>query len=192
VALTMPILAGTDGVEKMSKSLDNCIGVSESPRDMYGKTLRIPDGLIVPYFELTTDVSNAELVAIRKELASGANPRDLKRRLARTIVALYHSEVDARSAEEEFDRIFIQKSLPDEVEEITLAGDQVPPTILALLSQTKLAASNSDARRLIEQGGVTIDGEKVSNPLAPIPAVTEFIVKVGKRRFLKVLIAPRS
>ncbi len=192
VALTMPILAGTDGVEKMSKSLDNCIGVSESPRDMYGKTLRIPDGLIVPYFELTTDVSNAELVAIRKELASGANPRDLKRRLARSIVALYHSEVDARSAEEEFDRIFIQKSLPDEVEEITLAGDQVPPTILALLSQTKLAASNSDARRLIEQGGVTIDGEKVSNPLAPIPAVTEFIVKVGKRRFLKVLIAPRS
>ncbi|MEK6651288.1 MAG: tyrosine--tRNA ligase [Bacteroidota bacterium] len=192
VALTMPILVGTDGVEKMSKSLDNCIGVSESPRDMYGKTLRIPDGLIVPYFELTTDVSNAELVAIRKELAAGANPRDLKRRLARTIVALYHSEVDARSAEEEFDRIFIQKSLPDEVEEITLAGDQVPPTILALLSQTKLAASNSDARRLIEQGGVTIDGEKVSNPLAPIPAVTEFIVKVGKRRFLKVLIAPRS
>ena len=192
IAVTMPILAGTDGVEKMSKSLDNYIGVSDAPREMYGKTLRIPDALIVPYFELTTDVSNAELAAIRKDLASGTNPRDLKRRLARTLVGLYHSDADALAAEEEFDRIFIQKSLPDEVEEFSLDPDQLPTSILMLLSVTKLTASNGEARRLIEQGGVSIDGTKVTDPLASLPSVPEFILKVGKRRFLKVLMSPRS
>lgn len=192
VILTMPILVGTDGVEKMSKSLDNYIGVSDSPREMFGKTLRIPDSQIVTYFELTTDVSNADLVAIRKELASGTNPRDLKRRLARTLVGLYYSDADALAAEEEFDRIFIQKSLPDEVEEYTISSAHVPASILSLLTVTKLAASNGEARRLIEQGGVTIDGVKMTDPVGPLPSSSTFILKVGKRRFLKVLIAPRS
>ncbi len=192
VAITMPILTGTDGVEKMSKSLDNYIAVNDSPKDIYGKTLRIPDAQIVPWFELTTDVSNADLVAIRKSLAAGTNPRDLKRRLARTLVELYHSPDDAQAAEEEFDRIFIQKSLPDDVEETTLSADETPSTVLALLSQVKLAASNSEARRLIEQGGVTIDGEKVSDIHAAVPSKSEFIIKVGKRRFMKVVLSPRS
>ncbi|MCU0454593.1 MAG: tyrosine--tRNA ligase [Bacteroidetes bacterium] len=191
VALTMPILTGTDGVEKMSKSLDNYVGVSDTPKDIYGKTLRVPDTQIVPWFELLTDVTNAELVAIRKSLAAGTNPRDVKRRLARTLVALYHSDDDARAAEEEFDRIFIQKSVPDDLDETTLAPDEVPPTTHALLSQLKLAASNSEARRLIEQGGVTIDGEKVGGIHDPVPSKAEFVLKVGKRRFMKVIISPR-
>lgn len=192
VIITTPILVGTDGVDKMSKSLENYIGLSDSPRDMYGKTLRIPDSQIVPYFELTTNVSNAELVALRKELASGTNPRDLKRRLARTLVGLYYSDADAIAAEEEFDRIFIQKSTPDDVEEFTIPAGEIPTSVLALLHMTKLTASNGEARRLIEQGGVSIDGVKVTDPLAPVPSTQDFMLKVGKRRFLKVIVALRS
>lgn len=192
IALTMPILTGTDGVEKMSKSLDNYIAVNDPPKDIFGKTLRIPDAQIVPWFELLTDASNAELAAIRNSMSGGANPRDLKRRLARTLVAQYHSDDDARLAEEEFDRIFIQKSLPDDLEERTLAPEELPSSLLALLSQLKLAASNSEARRLIEQGGVSVDGEKVDGIHEPVPSKPEFVVKVGKRRFMKVIISPRS
>jgi tyrosyl-tRNA synthetase len=188
VTLTMPLLAGTDGVEKMSKSYDNYIGISDSPKDIFGKTLRIPDNLIYTYFELTTDVPNKELVTIKHQLDSGkTNPRDLKRRLARTLVELYHSAELAQKAEEEFDRIFVEKSLPDKVEDFKIAKGNNQTTIAALLVDSKLAASKSDARRLVEQGGVSIDGEKVSDFNAQIPRKPEFILKVGKRRFLRIL-----
>lgn len=187
VILTMPILPGTDGVEKMSKSLDNYIGISETPKDMYGKTLRIPDTLIYQYYELATGVLSADLARIKQQLADPAtNPRDLKRELARTIVRMYHDAAQAQQAEEEFDRIFIEKSVPDVIEEFRLPPNGSLKTMVALLTETKLAASKGEARRLIDQGGVSIDGERVPDANAAIPDTASFILKVGKRRFLKV------
>jgi tyrosyl-tRNA synthetase len=184
VILTMPILVGTDGVDKMSKSLDNYIGISDSPKDIFGKTLSIPDKLIHQYFELVTDVPKQELSSIQSELADAqTNPRDIKRRLARTLVRMYYSQASADEAEKEFDRIFIQKSTPENIEEFKRGTSS---TITALLTDAKLAASRSEARRLIEQGGVSIDDERVSEPNAELPEKDEFILKVGKRRFLKV------
>jgi tyrosyl-tRNA synthetase len=188
VILTLPLLVGTDGKEKMSKSYDNYIGISDTPKDIYGKTLSIPDSLIYTYFELTTDVPNKELKEIKKQLESRTtNPRDLKRQLARTLVGLYYDAEQARKAEEEFDRIFVEKNLPDEVEEFRLKDGNGIPNIMGLMVSSKLASSKSDARRLIEQGGVSIDGDKVTDFNAPLPAKSEFVIKVGKRRFLKVL-----
>jgi tyrosyl-tRNA synthetase len=185
VALMMPILAGTDGVEKMSKSLDNYIAVNDSARDIYGKTLSIPDSLIYQYFELATDVPKKELEEIKKFLENPKNnPRDIKRKLARSLVQLYYTKEAAHQAEDEFDRIFIEKSIPDNIEEFK-CNDSM--NILTLLTESKLVASKGEARRLIEQGGVTIDNERVSDPLSLLPDKVEFIVKVGKRRFLKVI-----
>ena len=185
--LTMPILVGTDGTEKMSKSLDNYIGISESPKDIYGKTLRIPDSLIYPYFELASDVSNRELGEIKQQLGSGINPRDIKRKLARDLVRLYYNPEAAAKAEEEFDRIFIQKDLPDEVQEFRLNLQNGESTVLNALTATQLASSKSEARRLVEQGGVSVDGVKVTDCNAALPAKGEFILKVGKRKFLKII-----
>jgi tyrosyl-tRNA synthetase len=188
ITLMMPILPGTDGVEKMSKSLDNSIGINEPPREIYGKSMRIPDPLIYAYFELTTDVSNKDLREIKNQLESkDTNPRDLKRRLARSLVTLYHNSETAQKAEEEFDRIFVAKTLPDEVEEFKIKPGNGVSSIALLLTATHLATSKSEARRLVEQGGVSIDGEKISDVNAPIPRKKEFVLKVGKRRFLKVL-----
>lgn len=187
VAITMPILPGTDGVEKMSKSLDNYVGISETPKQMYGKTLSIPDTLIYDYFVLTTNLSGDELAAIKKRLNDSlVNPRDLKRRLARTLVALYYDEDAARSAEEEFDRIFVKKDLPDEVPEYSISLGNGRISIMQLLAETKLVASNGEARRMIEQGGVSVDGQRISDYNAEIRITESIIVKVGKRRFLRV------
>jgi tyrosyl-tRNA synthetase len=184
VILMLPILAGTDGIEKMSKSLDNYIGVSDTPKDIYGKTLSIPDKLIYQYFELATDVPKKELLEIKKSLDNpNTNPRDMKRTLARTFVRMYHSQEAATGAEEEFDRIFVEKSIPDDIEEFMVS---TPMTITSLITEAKLVVSKSEARRLIEQGGVSIDGERVSDPNVLLPDKSEFILKVGKRRFLKV------
>jgi tyrosyl-tRNA synthetase len=184
VTLMMPILAGTDGVEKMSKSLDNYIGVSDTPKDIYGKTLSIPDKLIYQYFELATDAPKKELAEIKKSLDNPkTNPRDTKRTLARTFVRMYHSQEAATAAEEEFDRIFVEKSIPDDIEEFVVS---TPMTITALIAEAKLAASKGEARRLVDQGGVSIDTERVTDPNMLLPDRNEFILKVGKRRFLKV------
>lgn len=184
VTLMMPILAGTDGVEKMSKSLDNYIGINDTPKDIFGKTLSIPDSLIYQYFELATDVPVQDLSAIKKTLENPAiNPRDIKRQLARTLVRMYYTAELAKGAEEEFDRIFVEKSVPDDIEEFTLLSSM---TITNLLAEAKLASSKSEARRLIDQGGVSIDNERISDPNAILPERNEFIVKVGKRKFLKV------
>jgi len=185
VILTMPILVGTDGVEKMSKSLDNYIGVNDSPKEIYGKTLSIPDILIYQYFELVTDVPKDNLTVIKSSLDNvKTNPRDSKRQLARTLVRMYHSQAAADEAEKEFDKIFIQKSVPDNIEEFKRNKSM---SITTLLMDAKLVASKSEARRLIDQGGVSIDEERVTNPKLLLPEKDEFILKVGKRRFLKVL-----
>lgn len=187
VAITLPILAGTDGVEKMSKSLDNYIGINETPREMFGKTLSIPDNLIYDYFVLTTNVSLPELKLIKQSLDDPAtNPRDLKRRLAKEIVALYHSEEAAQAAQDEFDRIFVKKDLPDEIAEVSIETDNGAIGIIKLLMEIKLVASNSDARRMIDQGGVSVDGKKIDDAKAQIQIHNYVIVKVGKRKFMKV------
>jgi tyrosyl-tRNA synthetase len=184
VILTMPILVGTDGIDKMSKSLDNYIGISDSPKEIFGKTLSIPDNLIYQYFELVTDVPMNELAGIKSSLENvKTNPRDVKRQLARTLVRMYHSQFSANEAEKEFDRIFVQKSNPENIEEFKRSDSL---NIVTLLIEAKLAASKSEARRLIDQGGVSIDDERVTDPTMLLPDKDEFILKVGKRRFLKV------
>jgi len=186
VAVTMPILPGTDGVEKMSKSLDNYIGISEPPQQIYGKTLSIPDTVIYQYFLLATDASAAELEAVKRDLENPAhNPRDSKRRLARMLVAMYHGTDAAQAAEKEFDRIFVRKEMPDELPEFQLTAEG-PVGILRILTETKLASSNSEARRLIDQGGVMVDGSRVTEPTAEIKLGSGIVVKVGKRKFARV------
>ncbi len=188
VILTTPILAGTDGIEKMSKSLDNYIAITDPPNEIYGKTLSIPDKLIPDYFLLTTNVSDEEIGNLRKQLDDrGVNPRDLKRRLARELVALYHDEQSAHRAEEEFDRIFVAKEIPEDVEDFTIHTGNGKISIVELLTTTKMAGSNSDARRLVQQGGVTIDGKKISDVNFVLLLDREVILKVGKRRFLKII-----
>lgn len=184
VAIILPLLVGTDGVEKMSKSLDNYIGITDSPKDIYGKTLSIPDNLIYDYFLLTTDVGEEYLKKIKDQIT--AKPRDLKRQLARELVTFYWSKEAAEKAEEEFDKIFIRKDIPEDLEEYFLQTDSESIDIIQLLSETKLATSRSEARRLIEQGGVSIDGNKVSDINQIVSLTNSIILKVGKRKFLKV------
>ena len=188
VILTMPILPGTDGVEKMSKSLDNYIGISEPPDEIYGKTMSIPDSLIYTYFELVTDVSKEELNLIKQQLSDpSVNPRDLKRKLARTIVEQYYSKEAALQAEENFDKIFVRKEIPDEVIEV-FVNQESASNIISLLRSIGAAPSNSEARRLVDQGGVSINGEKIQNSNSPIQLQSGSILKVGKRKFYKLII----
>jgi tyrosyl-tRNA synthetase len=188
VILTMPILPGTDGVEKMSKSLDNYIGISDSPKEMYGRTLSIPDKLIYDYFLLTTNVVHEELTDIKHTLdGQSTNPRDLKRKLARTIVAMYHSQDAATAAEEEFDRIFVKKDVPDVIEEFRLPAGSAGGNIVSLLAETKLAASKGEARRLIEQGGVSLDGTRINDSNYELTVEQPAVLKVGKRKFLRLI-----
>jgi tyrosyl-tRNA synthetase len=183
--LTMPLIAGTDGIEKMSKSYDNYIGISESPNEIYGKTLSIPDNLIYTYLELATSISSDELSKIKKQLSDGnVNPRDIKRKLARTLVSTYYNESEAKFAEEEFDRIFIKKEIPDEINEFKLAEKKIG--ILDLITKVNFAPSRGEAKRLVTQGGVTIDGEKINDVNTEIVVKDGLILKVGKRKFVKL------
>jgi len=186
VILTMPLIVGTDGVEKMSKSYDNYIGISDSPKDIYGRTLSIPDSLIYNYFELATDVSKDELSEIKNKLEDGeTNPRNLKRLLARTFVRMYYDEQTAKNAEEEFDKIFIKKDVPDDIPEFNLSA--FPEiNIMDLIVKVEFAPSKGEARRLVMQGGVSIDGEKINDIKTSIKIKDGQILKVGKRKFAKL------
>jgi len=188
VILTVPLLTGTDGSEKMSKSLNNYIGITEPPNEIYGKTLSIPDKLIYTYFLLTTDVSLEKLEEVKKLLSEEkSNPRDLKRELARTLVRMYHNEEAAKSAEEEFDRIFIKKDIPDDIKEVALKMSNDGFGIVDLMLETSLVSSKSEARRLIQQGGVKVDNIKIADVNKRINKQEAFIVQVGKRKFIKVV-----
>ncbi len=187
VILTMPLLIGTDGIEKMSKSLDNYIGITDEPSQIYGRTLSIPDNLIYTYFELATNVSNQKLNEIKSALSDGkTNPRDLKRELARTLVEMYYDKESAVNAEKEFDNIFINKGLPDELEEFSI-GDKKEMNILDLIVLVNFAPSKGEARRLVIQGGVSVDGEKISDIQKIISLQKGMILKVGKRKFVKLV-----
>jgi tyrosyl-tRNA synthetase len=188
VILTMPLISGTDGVQKMSKSLENYIGISEPANEIYGKTLSIHDNFIYEYFELLTNVSRAELTRIKAALQDQSqNPRDLKRQLARELVTLYYSQEEAIKAEQEFDKIFVKKDIPDDIREFTLDTADPIIWIVKLMTASGLASSNSDAKRLIQEGGVSIDGERVTDIDLELSLDTAFVLKVGKRRFVKII-----
>ena len=187
VTLTMPILPGTDGVEKMSKSLDNYIGVNEAAREIFGKTMRIPDGLIYDYFLLTTNVTADDLAAIKKELADpSTNPSTVKRRLARTLVALYHSENEAANAEKEFNRMFKEKEAPEEIPEVALSAPEGKMGILQLLTDARLVGSKSEARRMVDQGAVSVDGVKINDQHAVVSIAGGIVLRVGKRGWCRI------
>lgn len=184
---TCPILEGLDGKEKMSKSLNNYIALTDEPSEMYGKVMSVPDALISRYFELATDVSDEELKSIAAELKGGKNPRDLKMRLARTLVTMYHDAKAAAGAEEHFVKLFSKKEIPDEIEEVAVSQPKMSVTLLIRLVPS--VKSNGEARRLIEGGGVRVNSKPLSDGTAmiEIPAKGEgLLLQIGKRRFLRV------
>ena len=185
VIITTPILEGTDGVEKMSKSYDNYIGLTDSPADQYGRTLSIPDDLIGRYFEFATEVSNDELENINNDLEQGkSNPRDLKRRLAREIVTMYHDKEAAETAEKDFDALFIAKDEPDDMPEYKLSA---PEKLVSVMVGNNLVSSNGEGRRLISQGGVKINKKKVDDIHTTLQPGEALVIKVGKRKFLRII-----
>ncbi len=185
VIITTPILEGTDGVEKMSKSYDNYIGLTDSPSEIYGRTLSIPDSLIGRYFEFATEVPNEKLTSINNDLENGtSNPRDLKRELARELVALYHDNDAALTAEKEFDALFIQKDEPDDMPEYKLAE---PEKLIGIMVKNGMVASNGEGKRMISQGGVRLDKEKVDDIHLTIGPGKNMVLKVGKRKFLRII-----
>lgn len=183
--ITVPILEGTDGNLKMGKSTNNYIGVNEAPKEMYGKVMSVPDKVITRYFELATSVPADEIKKIEESLKKGQNPRDAKMRLAREIVTIYHDEDAAKSAEQEFIEVFANKGLPTDIETKRLAADSI--NIVELLSQTNLTSSKSEARRLIDGGGVRVDNEKIESQDLVLSLEKEKLIQVGKRKFLKVI-----
>lgn len=182
VGVVMPILKGLDGVNKMSKSLGNYIGINEPPDEMFGKVMSISDELMWEYYELLTEFSVAEIERMK---SGGENPRNLKVNLAKLIINDFHSAEAAAEAEDEFNRRFVKKEIPDEIEEKVLTENKWK--LAKLLAETGVAASVGEARRLIEQGGVKINGEKAANINAEVEISAEgVLLQVGKRRFLRV------
>jgi tyrosyl-tRNA synthetase len=186
-AVITPLLEGTDGVQKMSKSLGNYVGIDEPPSEMFGKLMSISDDLMWRYYELLTDLSLTEIGWMRERARDGEdNPRDFKAALARRVVSDFHSDAAAEEAEAEFVRRFRNKETPDEIEEKTVEAREWK--LPRLLVETGLAPSMAEARRLVEQGGVRVDGERVSKTEAEVEVGSERapLIQVGKRRFLRV------
>lgn len=185
VVLTVPLLVGLDGAEKMSKSLGNHIALEDPPREYFGKTMSIPDALMWEWYLLLTDLSEDEIAERRREVQSGAlHPKKAKEELASLLTADYHGSAAAQTAATEFETVFTDGGLPDEIPLITLAG---AITLPSALSKANLVASKNDARRLIQQGAVTLDGEKTLDPFLELEPRTEpYLVKVGKRRFARL------
>jgi tyrosyl-tRNA synthetase len=185
--LTMPLLEGLDGVEKMSKSKNNYIGITEAPFEMFGKVMSISDELMWRWYDLVSARSNAEIARFKREAADGRNPRDIKVALAQEIVARFHSNAAAEQALAEFEARFKGNAAPEDMPEVTLAAPHGLP-IAQLLKQANLAPSTSEAVRNIEQGGVRINGEKVADRGAVIAPGTH-VVQVGKRKWARVILA---
>jgi tyrosyl-tRNA synthetase len=192
VAFTMPLLEGIDGVQKMSQSLGNYVGITEPPEEMFGKLMRIPDGLIVKYLRLCTGAPDEEAGGVERALADGSLPPvKAKRQMARAVVALYHGEAAAEAAEARFDTVHVEHALPEDVPEIPLPPGAVKNEVVwlpRLLVAAGLADSNADARRLIESGGVRIDQEPVTDPGAEYrpEELAGVVLQVGRRRFVRL------
>jgi len=186
VIITMPLLVGTDGKLKMSKSYGNYVGITDPPAEMFGKIMSIPDELILNYFQLATDKTDEEIALFARRLSGGENPRNIKAELARSIVALYHSPAAARHASEEFDRVFREKEPPTQMPEFPLPAPGV--NIIQVIVQSGLLPSKSEARRKLTEGAIYLDGQRISDPeLIVKPQDRPVILKVGKRRFLRLV-----
>jgi tyrosyl-tRNA synthetase len=188
--VTCPLLEGLDGVQKMSKSYDNFISVVDSPRDMFGKTMRISDELMFRWYELLTLTSPQELALMKTQVEQGQkHPRDLKVALAKFFITRFHSFSEAQQAEEEFDRVFAQKGLPDFIEEKEVPSGS-PKALVSLLTELGLTSSNSEAKRLIQGRGVEVDQEKVEDEKKHLDLIVghRYLLKVGKKKFLKIKI----
>lgn len=181
VVMTLPLLEGTDGVKKMSKSYGNAIGLNESPTDMFGKVMRVPDALLERYLQFASGLPREQWTEMKKK---SENPRDIKAALGEQIVALYHSAQAGKQAREEFDRVHRDKGLPDEIPTVTLAEKSWD--IVSLLKEAGLVASKGEARRLVEQGGVRIDQQKISDAAQKIDITKPVLVQCGRRKFAKV------
>ncbi|AXA75636.1 tyrosine--tRNA ligase [Achromobacter xylosoxidans] len=185
--LTMPLLVGTDGVEKMSKSKGNYIGISESPDSMFGKLMSISDTLMWRYFELLSFRSLEDIAALRQEIDGGRNPRDAKVMLAQEIITRFHSAKAAEDALAAFEARFRDGAIPEDMPEVSIGG--APVGILKLLREAGLVASGSEAQRNVEQGGVRVNGDRVEDKSLQLPAGT-YVVQVGKRKFARVKLNP--
>lgn len=184
VAVLSPILTGTDGVNKMGKSLNNYIAVFDPPNEKFGKVMSIPDSLILNYFRYAANTDDDSLAQIKLELEGGMNPMLLKKRLGREIVGFYHGECAAREAQEAFEKQFSKKEIPDEIPDYAIPGDSI--RVSRLLAESGLCASASEAKRLIAGGGVSVDGQKVASIDDEIEPQDGMIIKAGKRKFLRL------
>ncbi|MBN2620290.1 tyrosine--tRNA ligase [candidate division WOR-3 bacterium] len=186
VVMMLPILEGLDGVRKMSKSFDNYVGITESPKNMFGKLMSIPDELIAKYFELTTDAFPHKVEEYKTALKDGSmNPRDAKFDLAKTIVRMYHSPSAAQKAAEEFDKVFAKKEMPEDIKVYKLRQSQI--TIIDLLVETGLMGSRSEAKRKVREGAIDINGKRVDDIAYVVKLGKPVIVKAGKHKFIKVV-----
>ncbi len=192
VVITMPILEGLDGVQKMSKSLNNYIGIADPADDMFGKLMSISDDLMWRYFELLSFRPMTEINAWRLDCENGANPRNYKVKLAQEIIERFHDAAAAEKALENFEARFQRGAIPDEMDELTLSTENTGYSIANLLKDAGLASSTSEAIRMINQGAVKIDGEKVTDTKLEVPVETENVFQVGKRKFARVKIIATS
>ncbi len=184
VIITLPLLEGTDGIEKMSKSYGNDIGLTDTPEDMYGKSMSISDEMIEKYFILAADANTKTVSKVKKQLSdSSQNPRDIKRELARAIVQLYHGQNAAKEAEQYFDRVIVNKDVPDEMDQVELSIDT---QLIEVVTNEGLTSSKGEARRLIKQGAIRVDNEKITDESHILLKGKEVIIKVGKRRFIQI------
>ena len=184
VILTMPILEGLSGGAKMSKSLDNYIGLTDAPENMYGKTVSINDDLILKYFTLVTDTPANEIEAFKKAMEAGENPRNIKHKLAWRLVKRYYDTVAADQAKEHFQKVFVKKDIPDNIPEYSVQSDEI--FITKLMVESGLCQSGGEAKRLIAQGGVSLNGTRVDSHGTPLEVKDGDVLKVGKRKFLKL------
>ena len=183
--ITLPLLEGTDGKDKMSKSYGNDIGLTDSPEDMYGKAMSINDEMIVKYFILAADANDEVIKKVKSDLSKpGYNPRDAKRLLSRTLVELYYDKDNAEKAEEHFDQVIVNKNIPENMPEYIVKGEMF---IVDIIFESEMVKSKSEARRLIKQGAISIDGDKVIDANLKISADLGSVVKIGKRRFLRLV-----
>ena len=189
IVLTMPLLEGLDGVHKMSKSLGNYIGINEEPNEQFGKIMSISDDLMFRYYELLTDLPLTEIQAVRHDIASGKrHPMEVKADLAVRVVTDYHDSAAAETAREEFNRVFRKRQNPEDIETKKISISVSPIRIARLLATLNLAPSNTEGQRLIESGAVHINEQRITDPKAEISEAGEYLFKVGKRRFLRLIV----
>ncbi len=189
IVLTMPLLEGLDGVQKMSKSLGNYIGINEAPNEQFGKVMSISDDLMFRYYELLTDIPLKEIQAVREDIASGkSHPMEVKANLAVRIITDYHDAAAAEAARDEFNRVFRKRQNPEDIETKKISIAESPMRLTRLLPTLNMASSNAEAQRLIESGAVHINDQRVTDPKAEVSQPGEYLFRVGKRRFLRLIV----